>query len=266
MAPILHIGNLAIDAYILWRVLGILVVVFGLVLRLRSKRWPITEWDAILFVPFVQVGLLVGSVVDTALPYLVDHFVFGAVLPPGWWIGQRWIGAMGGAALAGYLFCRFRRLPIGRSFDLFAPLLPLGIAVARVGCLMRGCCHGETTTSWLGLFLPDIHGWWATRYPTQLASISANLLIFLLVVWLEHRANKTGRYSYDGFLFLLFTLLHCAQRFVFEFWRADTPHITGAFTWPQLYALIGIGIALGLMMRLRARQSHALPRSPKSAA
>lgn len=249
MAPTLDIGTLTIDAYRLWRGTAVVIFIIGLILRMRFGRWPVTGLHVLLFIPFLQVGLLVGALLDENLPYLVDHLVLGAPLPPVWWGGQGWLGALGGAILAGYLFCRFNRLPAGRCFDLFAIPLPLAIAVARVGCLVNGCCYGQETTSWLGLNLPDVYGYWATRYPTQWASIIANLLIFFALVIMEHRGNVIGRHRFDGYLFSLFVVLHFGQRFVFEFWRADTHTWVGMFTWPQLYAMIGIAIALWVIIR-----------------
>jgi len=252
MAPTISFGSLTINTYPLLRVMGVLVFLVGLAIRLRRGRWPVTGWDILLAAPFLQVGLLVGAMLDVSLPYLVDHWFRGMPLPPGWLGGQRWLGALAGGALVGYLFCRARRLPVGRNFDLFAIPLPLALAVARVGCLLRGCCYGWETTRWPALALPDIHGLWASRYPTRLASIAANLSIFVLLVVLERWTEKTGRRPFDGFWFLLFAALHYGQRFVFEFWRADTHPLVRPFTWPHLYAAIGVGLATwGLVRGLR---------------
>jgi len=193
----------------------------------------------------------------------------GTPLSPYWLDGQRALGALACAALVGYLICRLRRLSVGRCFDLFAVPLPLGIAVARIGCLLRGCCYGRATTAWPAMVLPDVNGWWASRYPTQLASILANLLIFVILVMVERygkgRGGQTplsqlggggggeGRtWLFDGFLFLLFVVLHYGQRFVFEFWRADAPLLVGPFAWTHLFCVLGVGFAMwGIARGLR---------------
>ncbi len=46
-------------------------------------------------------------------------------------------------------------------------MIPLTLAVARVGCLLAGCCYGRETTAWPALVLSDVHGFWASRYPTH---------------------------------------------------------------------------------------------------
>ncbi len=129
--------------------------------------------------PWLIVGLVVGGAVENGLPLLVAWAVRGVSPPPGWWGSSRWLGALGGASLMDYLYCRRRGLLVGRAFDLFA--VPLPLAVARVGCLLNGCCYGRETSAWPALVPPGEGGVWARRYPTQLADILANLLIFALL-------------------------------------------------------------------------------------
>jgi phosphatidylglycerol:prolipoprotein diacylglycerol transferase len=246
MMPILSLGPFAVSTYPLLRVIGVVVFVVGLAIHLRWGRWPVTGRDLLLATPFLQLGLLLGASVEVALPYLADYLFRGTPLPPGWWGGQRALGALAGGALAGYLICRVRRLPVGRSFDLFAVPLPLGIAVARVGCLLQGCCYGRESTTWPALVLPDVHGLWASRYPTQLADILASLAIFFLLVAVEWygQGRLRGRtWPFDGFLFLLFVGLYYGQRFVFEFWRADSPLLVGPLSWTHLYCAAGVALA-----------------------
>jgi phosphatidylglycerol:prolipoprotein diacylglycerol transferase len=278
MSPTLTFGAFSVHAYSLLRAVGVLVFLAGLFLRLSRDRWPLTGWDILLATPFLQVGLLLGASLEVALPYLADYLFQGKPLPPGWWGGQRALGALAGCALAGYLICRARRLPVGRSFDLFAVPLPLGIAVARVGCLLQGCCYGREADAWPALVLPDVHGQWTSRYPTQMADILANLLIFAVLVAVEQygkgrastplpegkgehtsppreRPGEGESWPFDGFLFLLFVALHYGQRFVFEFWRADSSPLVGPLSWTHLYCVVGVGLATwGIARNLRRRR------------
>ncbi|MBN1136919.1 MAG: prolipoprotein diacylglyceryl transferase [Anaerolineae bacterium] len=273
MQPTLVVGPWTLGTYTLVRVMGVLVFVAGVFLRLRCGgalyprgRWPVTGFDVLLAVPFLQLGLIVGAAIEVALPYLADYAVHGIPLPPGWWGGQRALGALAGGALAGYLICRARRLPAGRCFDLFAVPLPLGIAIARVGCLLQGCCYGRESTAWPALILPDVHGVWASRYPTQLASILANLVIFVVLIAIERftpplPSPSGGGEGVDrqsvrvrggrrpGALFFLFVILHYGQRFVFEFWRADAPELAGPFSWTHLYTAGAVALATWMLAR-----------------
>ena len=92
------------------------------------------------------------------------------------------------------------------------------------------------------MVLPDYWGVWASRYPTRLASIAANLLIFGILLLVErHTIRKRNKgWPFDGFLFLGYAELYCLQRFFFEFWRADMLILFGPFTWNHLYCAAGI--------------------------
>lgn len=73
-------------------------------------------------------------------------------------------------------------LPAGRFFDALVPAMLGGIAVAKGGCLLNGCCHGHATAHWCGLNLPDEHGVWGRRFPVQLMEMAWALLVLLIVL------------------------------------------------------------------------------------
>jgi len=165
------------------------------------------------------LGAMLGAWLVSLLPRVVAY-AMGASFPPMWWLkGRDWAGMMVGGSLVGYVYCRRRNLALSRCFDLVAPLVPLYIAIYRVGCLLTGCCYGKETTSWPSLFLPDIHGVWAYRYPTRIADIIANLIILALLLAFErYRAHREEEdWPFSGFLFLLYLGLYSVQRFYFEF-------------------------------------------------
>src|SRR5690349_12161810 len=63
---------------------------------------------------------------------------------------------------------RFYKEAPGKRLDWIASILPLTLAIYRIGCLLTGCCFGAVTDGPLGLYLPDEAGLWAERYPTQI--------------------------------------------------------------------------------------------------
>jgi prolipoprotein diacylglyceryltransferase len=68
--------------------------------------------------------------------------------------GQVSFGALAGAGLGAALALWWLKLPVRRAADVMAPPGLFGIALARVGCLMRGCDFGTPSA------LP-----WSVRYP-----------------------------------------------------------------------------------------------------
>lgn len=152
----------------------------------------------------------------------------------------------------GALYCRLVRQPLGRAFDLAMLPLPLGQAIGRLGCLAAGCCYGRPTASWLGLYLPDHDGVWAMRYPTQLLSVAANLLILFCLLGAERRgrARAGGQrgWPFDGFLALLYVALFSLKRFLIAFLRASGEvALIGPLSWMHLNALAGLAVASALI-------------------
>jgi len=128
----------------------------------------------------------------------------------------------------------------------------------RVGCISAGCCWGREVEGWPAMFLPDIHGYWTWRYPTQLISLGVNLLLFGALLALERWGGR-AKWRFAGSLFLVYLFFYGLQDFLFGFWRADLPSIAGVVTWNQVYDLIGVAIVAAVFIwRARlARQGGA---------
>ena len=99
----------------------------------------------------------------------------------------------GGLSLYGGLFGVFAgSIPVLWALDLpFAPFMDAlvlgmlgGIAVAKGGCLLNGCCYGRPTDHWYGVNLPDQRGAWRRRFPSQLVEMAwAAVVLLLMLVW-----------------------------------------------------------------------------------
>ncbi len=167
-----------------------------------------------------------------------------------------------GGALAGYVYCRKRKLDVSVAFDLAAPLLGITLAIWRVGCLINADSFGRETSSRVGMWLPDVYGHYAYRYPTQHVSIAVNLLLtgvlFLVERYIVDRRKRPWGWPFPGFLFSLYVLLYSAQRFFFEFWRADKPVIYGHVTDTHVYTVIAAVWAGWYMWRGMKRVSSSV--------
>lgn len=181
--------------------------------------------------------LLQTALVDGAPQWIGRSSSVGAVLAgvgAGAWYTRRANARRGGAGV-----------PLSRVLDLAALPLPLLWAIGRLGCIGAGCCAGSPTAGWLGFYLPDNHGDWQMRYPTQALSLLANLGIFLLLLAVERRGR--GRlpagetWPFNGFLFLLWIELFSLERFVQEFLRQDALPLLGPLS---LVHLVSAGMAL----------------------
>jgi phosphatidylglycerol:prolipoprotein diacylglycerol transferase len=102
--------------------------------------------------------------------------------------------------------------------DFFAIIVPIGIAIGRVGCVVNGCCGG-------------VNGW-----PAPLVEMGFNLLLATIVFIARGRFLR-------GQWFHVYLIAYGFFRFAHEFLRA-TPKcclgISGYQVWSLLLAVIGI--------------------------
>jgi len=264
MYPVLSVGSWRLNVYPLMLGLAALVLGFGSWYRMHRRGLALagSVYDLVDFMFWLLVGAFAGGKAAGVLPEAVPCVV-EANDCRGWWqAGIHWMGFVGGGAAVAYVYLGRRRLRRGPTFDAVAPMVPLALTIARVGCLCAGCCYGRVNTARQAMVLPDVDGLWARRYPTRIASMAANLLIMVVLLVFERWTAKIRRggrgWPFPGFLFLLYVELYAIQRFYFEFWRADMPSLFGPFTWTHLYCAAAIVIATGLMAHglLRRRKGH----------
>lgn len=193
--------------------------------------------------PVITRGLFLSIIGGFIGQYLVrgviviQRFLRSGTLT--WVEGSSFIGVLLGGVGVGALYCWKHRISLPHALDRTAPAFALGQAIARWGCLAAGCCYGKPTASWLGVYLQNIQGEWAVRYPTQIMASLADLLIFSLLLVVE-RAGRGRHWPFEGLLFLLYVALYSLKRFLLEFLRGDVLPLWGPITWVHLYTGVGL--------------------------
>ncbi len=157
--------------------------------------------------------------------------------------GLSFYGALALAIPAGLIFLRKRVKNVWRVTDISMPSIAIGIAIARIGCYLNGCCFGKPCAASFPLaqefpldsipaqhYLSSPGGEWPLPiYPTQLIS---SLNAFVLFVVLSILFNRR---RFDGQLFCLFGIWYGISRLLIEFLRADNAlTVFGVFTTWQL--------------------------------
>src|SRR5688572_4799275 len=89
------------------------------------------------------------------------------------------VGAFGAAAAAALAL----RIPVATLADVLALPAGVGVAIARLGCFLNGCCFGRPTTAWWGVSFPPES--WAFRQQAALGLVSADAARSLPVVPLQ---------------------------------------------------------------------------------
>jgi len=135
----------------------------------------------------------------------------------------------------------------GITGDWFAPIVPFGVALGRVGCWAGGCCRG----------IPCKPNWYAVhdatgqaRWPAVPVELLFNLFALAAILWLRRTKRLPGQH------FHLYLIAYGVFRFLHEFLR-DEPRIVGSLTGYQFASLavliLGLARYLSRSRRLRER-------------
>ena len=261
MWPTLQLGSWQVGTYLVFAALGLIVAAQYALGRALSLGYSLEV--VALGVLLTVGGAFIGVFVLQALITGLRIAWVSPLAPPE---GLSIIGGLLGGAIVLAPYARHHRASLAQVADVALLPAPLGLAIGRLGCLAAGCCYGKPTDSWLGMYLPDDYGFWAVRYPTQLLSGVANLLIFLVLLAVERyglrRADEThgGRiWPFDGFLALLFMSLYALKRFVIGFLRESAVPEIGPLSLMHFQAAVALAAALALlawnMRRMRKEKS-----------
>ncbi|MGN8886100.1 prolipoprotein diacylglyceryl transferase [Blautia sp. HCP28S3_G10] len=151
----------------------------------------ITEWESILKNP----GFLLDSIAD-------GFVVYGGII---------------GGILAGWLYCRHKKISFLKYFDLAVPSVALAQGFGRIGCLLAGCCYGSETSGFFSItfrtsdFAPNN----VALIPTQIYSSILDFVHFgVLLLIARHKKS-------DGQVAACYLIFYSLGRFVLEFFRGD---------------------------------------------
>lgn len=229
---------------------GLMIVSAALFCHLVGPRW-IEALEGIdrRKVSRVLLWLLPVAFLGARMHYVLSHWAtysdrpLATLIP--WGRGMHAGGAILFLAIALPLLSYRLGIRLGKFADGFIPALGVSIALARLGCFLRGCCAGTSC------------GWpWCLRFPAgslayqndtgvvpgtplhpvQLYFAAAALIMGAGALWL--RRHK----AYDGQVALLALLFYSASAAVIEPFRAD--HI-GRVYWGRVPQLEWI--AFGMM-------------------
>ncbi len=144
--------------------------------------------------------------------------------------GLVYYGGLIGAALAGSIYIRWKKMPLWKTADVFAPSIALGNVFGRIGCLLNGCCFGQVCAAPWAISFPNGSYAWQQHYqqgrvgehdlslpvhPTQIYDALLNLVVYIFLAWLfRHK-------KFDGQVFPTYLLCYAVTRSFVEYFRGD---------------------------------------------
>lgn len=237
---------------ILFEVFGIQVKSYGLMIAIgiivaatlfisKGKKRGFDEDSLLNLIIFAIIGGMLGGkglFIITEIkdimkdPSILLNFGYGFVV----------YGAIGGGALAMYLYCRKKKWNVIEMLDMTVPGLALAQGFGRIGCFFAGCCYGAETTSPIGVKFPkgslapagiDLH-------PTQIYSSIFDFLLGFLLLYYSKKEKQLGKVT--G----LYLIIYSIGRFLVEFLRNDERGSVGVLSTSQFIAIFTL--ALGIII------------------
>jgi phosphatidylglycerol:prolipoprotein diacylglycerol transferase len=208
-----HIGTTAIGVSTLAIGAGGILFFFVSLHEAKRLRLPIKYFYNGI------VWMAVGAFILSRLPDVVANWSRYLAHPEHIIGSQSWgiYGAIAGATLAILFYVRIKKISFWKAVDVAAPGAIAGIAVARVGCFITGCCYGvPTSVPWSVMYTnPDSLALLNTPiHPTQLYYVLWGIAMFAILWTLRRRLPVYGS------LAMLFVILFAAGDFFIRLTRA----------------------------------------------
>lgn len=238
-------------------------IIGGALAILRGKKYGISKIDLLLASICAAVGGIVGAKllsIITYIPKLVSGEIkFLDLLFGGFVFYGGLIGGIGGLLLGGKLL-KLNQLEL---FDTFAPSVPFGHALGRIGCFFGGCCFGMELPagSSFALIYPEWYEVFGTKVgvpllPMQLMEAGMLFILYGVLETLYHLTKKKGVSLFT------YVFAYGVMRFVLEFFRGDLIRgIGGGLStsqWISLALMIGGGVLMTLMYFLPRRKNKEI--------
>lgn len=242
MLPALSLGPVSLPAY------GTLVVLaFGVAAVIRGRETRRLGHTRLPGYRWVLVGALLGAAVGAKLGMILftPLSAVGALLAQ--LVSLDFTGkTVIGGLVGGFVGVEAAKRLVGirsRTGDGFAVAVPAAQGVARLGCLLHGCCYG---TEWAGPWAVQTAG--ALRHPAPLYEA---VLCLGLAAWLW---SQRARPLPTGNLFRRYLVGYALIRFGVEFFRGDPARHLGPLTAVQVLCLVAaLGFGWGLWRSERSQ-------------
>lgn len=259
---LIRIGPIHVRWYGVMYVLGFLAAYVLIQRQTRSKSIGLQGNVAQDLVFYLAVGLVVGARLGYIVFYQfenLDHYLSRPLDIFATWLGgMSFHGGLLGCVIAGWLFCRRRRLPFWAVADSVTVTAPVGLGLGRLGNFINGELFGRPSDVPWAMIFPG--GGPLARHPSQLYEAFFEGAVLFGILWGLRKRN-----FHDGFMVAAFLFLYGLFRFFLEFFREPDPHlgfVLGPLSMGQLLCVGMILAAVGLEAFLRRRAPT--PKTPNA--
>ena len=161
-------------------------------------------------------------------------------------------GAVIGACASTLIYCRVKKISVGKMFDIGAFGLLIGQMIGRWGNFVNAEAFGKATST--ALFRMNLVDWGITVHPTFLYESAWNLLLFIIINLLEKYQK------FNGEIFLWYVTGYGLGRFFIEGMRADSLML-GSMRVSQVLAAICFVAGVGFIIYFRLKNKKEMPQN-----
>jgi phosphatidylglycerol:prolipoprotein diacylglycerol transferase len=212
------------------------------------------------FLVWATLGVVLGGRIGYVLFYQPGYYLAHPLeVLYLWHGGMSFHGGALGVTIAIFLFTRARRLPIFAFSDIIAEAIPIGLFFGRIANFINGELFGrETDVPWAVIF-PN--GGPIARHPSQLyEAVCEGLLLFLLLLWAEHRGARRR----PGIVTGLFLIGYAVARMSGELFRQPDAQLGFLVFGTTMGQLLSIPVLIaGVFLIWWAVRKPALPAMPQ---
>jgi phosphatidylglycerol:prolipoprotein diacylglycerol transferase len=230
---------------------------YSLVLyRIKRESFSYKKEAILDFMILSMICLLVGGRLGYVLFYNLPYFLanpisiispidFSSGIHYTGITGMSFHGALIGVFLSFVFYCRKNKINLWRYMDLFAPTIPLGYTLGRIGNFLNGELYGRATTVPWGMYFPldEMH---QLRHPSQLYEAFFEGIILFIILW-----NLRKVKVFDGFVSVMYLIGYGTIRFFIEFVRepdAQLGFVLGSLTMGQILCLLMVIIGITILL------------------
>lgn len=206
-----------------------------------NSGWTKEQVGDLIF--YAALGVIIGGRVGYMLFYDFPSLIADPLsLFKVWQGGMAFHGGCLGVIVAIILFAKAQHKKLFEVGDFIAPLVPIGLALGRIGNFINGELWGRVTTVPWGMIYP--HAGPLPRHPSEIYEFLMEGVLLFLIIWF-YSAKPRPRMAVSG----LFLLCYGTFRIIGECFRQPDVQLGFiAFNWLTMGQLLSIPmIAAGIV-------------------
>ncbi len=225
----LQIGPLAIHWYGLMYLVGFTLVWLAGNWRIKHGQTRFSSKDLEDLIFYCVFGVVIGGRLGYTLIYQPGYYLQHPLeILYVWQGGMAFHGGLLGVLVVLTLFARLKHYRFLEIGDFLSPLIPLGLAVGRLGNFINGELWGRPTNVPWAMVFPQADE--LGRHPSQLYQMCLEGIALFIILWVFSRKPRpVGQVS------ALFLILYGSFRFLVEYTREPD----------EFLGLLGAGLSMG---------------------